>query len=151
MFYGRAPPQPSLRLVACCSLLADWQLIRAVVLRVAPQTNSSGCFHLVQYLGRRNRNASVIPLRQPLHFLRREKPRLVAQCKLQRIHYVIADDLGRIFIGNNRVKSFKCTHGSGTKNDRLAKMLVNHNPIKIQKTIQFNAFPSCFQALSVFT
>jgi hypothetical protein len=38
------------------------------------------------------------------------------------------------------VKGFKCAHGAGDQDDGLAKMLVNHNRIKIQKTIQFGAF-----------
>ena len=77
--------------------------------------------HFIQNLRRRDRNARVIPLRQPLHFLRREKPGLIPQCKLQRIHNVIPDDLGRIFVGDNRVKGFECAHGAGDQDEGWQK------------------------------
>jgi hypothetical protein len=64
---------------------------------------------------------------------------------------VIADDLGRIFVGDDRVKGFECAHGAGDQDDGLARMLVNHNSIKSRKTIQFNAFLSRFHSVSVFT
>jgi hypothetical protein len=50
-------------------------------------------------------------LREPLDFLRREEARAVAQRELQRVHDVIADDLGRFVVSDDGMQGFERAHG----------------------------------------